>query len=139
MTLWSAQLLPVGVVRYKSLEVNFTPGYLAAVVRAFDAGAVAVVPFQHVEPGGEPTADPGRCRGEVRSLEVVRDGLEMVVDVGPEGDLVLRNTPALRAAPRLVERYKTADGRVFLVVLQFVFATEKPVAQGLRPFRELDS
>lgn len=138
MSLWRVQVLPLGTVSYGGRDLDFTREYLEHVVEAFDDGVFDCVPFQLAEAGGGHTSDPCRYRGDVRSLEVVADGLDAVIAATPEGDEAIRTAPGLAAAPRLIEGYRVADGRVFPVVLQHILGTARPVITGLRPWQMLE-
>lgn len=132
---WRVQVLPLGTISYRDRELDFTSEYLADLVRAFDDGAFDVVPFVLAGEDGQHTNDPARWRGEVRGLEMVPDGLDAVVAVTADGGEVLRRTPALRAAPRIIEDYRGTDGRTFPAVIQHILGTSHPVITGLRPWQ----
>jgi hypothetical protein len=136
VSLWRVQVLPFGAVDYRGISLDFTREYLEAIAEAF-AAALDCVPFMLAEADGAHTSDPDRYRGEIRSLEVVDDGLDAVIAATPEGDEAIRTTPGLAAAPRLIEGYRCADGRVFPVVMQHILGTTRPLITGLRSWREL--
>lgn len=140
MTLWRVQVLPSGPFTYKgSRTLDFTLGYREAIAGAFDGRAYDFVPFQLAEAGNAHTSDPARYRGEVCALEVVTDGLDALIAATPEGDEAIRTVPGLAAAPRLVEDYRTADGKAFPVALQHVLGTTAPMITGLRGWQELET
>lgn len=137
--LWRVQVLPLGTISYRNREKTFDRGYLEAIVSAFDGDAYDRVSFQDGSTDGVHTNDPGRWRGDVRRLEVVPDGLDAVIAVTAEGDELIRTTPGLAAAPRLVEDYRRHDGREFRVAMQHVLATRTPMITGLRPWRAVEA
>lgn len=137
--LWRVQVLPIGTISYRGREMAFDRGYLVAIASAFDGGAFDLVPFQDGSADGVHTSDPSRCLGYVRSVEAVPDGLDAVMAVTAEGDELIRTTPDLAAAPRLVEDYRRSDGRRFRVAMQHVLATRVPMITGLRSWRPVET
>jgi len=139
MTLWRVQVLPAGPFDYRGVRaMDFTREYLNGIAEAFGARAYDFVPFQLAEAGNARTSDPARYRGEVCALEVVTDGLDAVIAATPDGDEAIRAIPGLAAAPRLVEDYRTTDGRSWPVSLQHVLGTTAPMITGLRGWREVE-
>lgn len=134
VSLWRVQVLPLETVRFRARDLVLTRQYLDDIAEAFDAGVFDEVPF---------LLDAGYVRdirrgGDVCCLEPVADGLDAVVDATAGGDEAIRTVPGLAAAPRLIEGYRTADGRAFPVVLQHILGTASPVIPGLRGWRELE-
>ena len=138
-SLWRKQVLPLATIPWRGRELAFTPAYLADMAAAFAAGALDVVPFAF--PGDRDYSnDPALIRGEVRSLEVVADGMDAIIAVDAEmGAFLAELLRAGGAAPdtgaRIIERYQTTDGREFPVVLAGVYTTDAPVLTGLRPWK----
>ena len=133
--LWRKQVLPIGEVDYRGWRtIDFTKDYLDRLVEAFDEGAYDRVPFQLADESGQHTSDPAQWRGDVLKLEVVADGLDILVTVTEQGSDVLRRDPALGAAPRIIEDYHRADGRVFPAAIQHILGTRDPLITGLRPW-----
>lgn len=139
MTLWRVQVLPCGPFTYKgSRTLDFTPGYREAIAEALDGRAYDFVPFQLAGSDNAHTNDPGRYCGEVRALEVVTDGMDALIAATPDGDEAIRTVPGLAAAPRLVEDYRTTDGKTWPVALQHVLGTTAPMIPGLRGWQEVE-
>lgn len=137
--LWRVQVLPLATIRYKGLrEVTFDRAYLEAIADAFNAGAYDRVPFQ-VSPDGMHTHSPEAWAGDVRAVEAVADGLDVVIAATARGDDYIRTVQGLAAAPRLVEDYHRSDGRVFRVALQHVLGTCSPMITGLRGWQRVES
>jgi len=140
MTLWRVQILPAGTVSYKDRRtLDLTREYLDAIAVAFGARACDLMPFQVAEADNAHTSDPARYCGEVTRLEVVTDGLDVVIDATPEGDKAIRTIPGLAAAPRLIEDYRSSGGSTFPVVLQHVLGTTAPMITGLRGWQEVEA
>lgn len=137
--LWRKQILPLGVISFKGVEVDFTPAYLGNLAAAFAEDALDLVPFIREGPGGRLDNDPERCCGIVRGLEAAADGMDALVAVGREGDAMLEADPGLPVAPRLCEKWRRSDGREFPVVLMALFTARASVLTGLRPWRRESS
>jgi hypothetical protein len=139
VTLWRVQVLPSGPFTQGNRTLDFTLGYREAIAGAFDGRAFDFVPFQLAESDNAHTNDPSRYCGEVRALEVVSDGLDALIAATSEGDEAIRTVPGLAAAPRLVEDYRTTDGKTFSVALQHVLGTTAPMITGLRGWQEVEA
>lgn len=142
--LWRKQILPLGTIPWQDRELSFTPAYLGDMAAAFVARARDVVPFAAEIANGAFSNDPSLIRGVVRSLEVVADGMDAVVEVDAEVDALLDDAllhakPGPATGARIIEHYRTWDGREFPVVLAGVYTTRAPSIISLRPWTREDS
>jgi hypothetical protein len=143
MTLWSVQVLPSGTVTIGHRTPDFTREYREAIAEAFSARAVDYVPFM-IGNSYTYTSDPANCHGEVRSLEIVDDGMDAVIEVDREADAAIRVSltpggPPFGAAPCLIENYLHPGGLPFPVVLLRVLGTTQPMITGLRGWQEVEA
>ena len=129
--LWRKQVLPLGTVTLPRGELALTPEYLGWLAEAFDEAAFDYVPFQ-LAFDSEHTSDPDRWRGDVTGFEMADDGLDALIMATDEGNRAILETPGLDAAPRIINDYRTADGRVFPAAIQHILGTTKPLITGLR-------
>lgn len=137
--LWRKQLLPVGTIDYKGRKIEFSREYLAGIVKAFAEKAYDQVPFQLAPQGNEHTNDPERFRGEIRSLELTGEGLDLILAATEDGDRVLRENPALGVSARISEDYQRSDGRFFPAAIQHVLGTLDPRIPGMRPWEAVEA
>jgi hypothetical protein len=134
-SLWRKHILPFMTIPYGNRKLEFTPAYLGGMAAAFAAGAMDVVPFSAEDPRWGPSGDPELLRGTVRAVEVVGDGMDALIEVaGTATDALLEADPATPTGVRIVERYRTAGGSEFPVILAMVYTTRAPVIAGLRPW-----
>jgi hypothetical protein len=138
-TLWRKQLLPLGEITYKDRKIAFSRDYLTRLVQAFRDKAYDAVPLQFADHANSHTNDPERRRGTVRDLELTDDGLDVLVEVGPETAKRLAEFPDLGVSARIVEGYDRADGRFFPAAVQHVLATLDPRIPGMRPWQAVEA
>jgi hypothetical protein len=137
--LWRKQLLPKATITYKGREITFDDAYLTDLAAAFNNRAYDQVAFQLADKDNAHTNDPERYRGEVESLEVTADGLDMVVSTTEAGADVLAANPRLGVSARITEGYERADGQAFPVAIQHVLGTLDPRITGMRPWQAIDA
>lgn len=132
--LWRKQVFPFGAIPWRGRELNFTPAYLGDMAEAFADGALEVVPLSAESDRGGFSGDPTLIRGEVRSLEVVSDGLDALAEVDAETDALLEADPEYPAAAQVIEHYRAAGTHPFPVVMRGLYLTRSPAITGLRPW-----
>ena len=138
-TLWRKQLLPLGEISYKGRKIAFTRDYLGRLVQAFRDKAYDAVPLQFADHANTHTDDPERRRGTVRDLELTDDGLDVLVEVGPETAQRLAEFPDIGVSARITEAYERSDGKFFSVAVQHVLATLNPRIPGMRPWQAVEA
>jgi hypothetical protein len=138
-TLWRKQLLPVGEINYKGRKIALTREYLAGLVKAFADRAYDAVPLQFADEDNRHTEKPEHRRGTVRGLELVEDGLDVIVSVGPKAAEHLAEYPDLGVSAKIVEQYERADGKFFPAALKHVLGTLDPRITGMRPWQAIEA
>lgn len=138
-TLWRKQLLPVGEINYKGRKIALTREYLAGLVKAFADRAYDAVPLQFADEENRHTEKPEHRRGTVQGLELVDDGLDVIVSVGPDAAQHLTEYPDLGVSAKIVEQYERADGRFFPAAIKHVLGTLDPRITGMRPWQAIEA
>jgi hypothetical protein len=133
--LWRKHALPSGKVPWHGRELDFTPEWLASMSDAFTAGALNIVPFTIEDTRWGPVDDPELIRGTVRSLQVVSDGLEAVVQVDELTDTIIDLDKEYPVGSRIISRYETPGSREYPAVFAMLYLTEHPGIPGLRPWQ----
>lgn len=139
-SLWRKQLLPIDEIDYKGRKIVFDREYLAGLAKAFNERAYDRVPFQIADGDNKHTNDPYRRAGWVNSLEVVADGLDIIVAANEAGAALLEGDGReLGISARIVEDYQRADGKFFPAAVQHVLGTLDPRIPGMRPWQPIDA
>jgi hypothetical protein len=136
--LFRKQILRKGTINYKGQKVTFDEPFLQNVVKAFRRGAYDQVPFVLADPDNRHNMDPERFRGEVKGMELTRDGVDAIIEATPEGAKVIKRNPRLGVSARIVTDMAKADGRSYPVAIQHVLATMDPRLTGMRPWETVD-
>lgn len=130
MTRWRAQLLPADYGgRLDGVQVN-------VMVLALAAGVPEVVPFLISDVH---TSDPEQFCGLVQELEIVEDGLDVILTADADAAEILRANRDLRAAAQIILGYRDEVGGspAWAAVVMHVLATRTPLLRGLRGFEEI--
>lgn len=136
---WRKQLLPLGTVVYNGERIDFSRGYLRGLVRAFSDRAVDAVPFQLAGDNNKHTNAVKQRAGTIRGLELVDDGLDLILETDDEGDKLLSKYPDIGVSARIYEDYtRESDGRHWPAALQHVLATLDPHIVGMRQWTKLE-
>ena len=138
-SLWRRQLLPLGEIHYDGRKIAFTRDYLAGLVKAFAARAYDVVPFQFADADNRHTNKPEQRRGTVKALELTDDGLDVLIEAGPDAAAHLREYPDLGVSASIVEAAPRADGRFFPAAIKHVLGTLDPRITGMRQWQAVEA
>ena len=138
-TLWRKQLLPITEINYKGRKIALTREYLASLVKAFADKAYDTVPLQFADEDNKHTEKPEHRRGTVRGLELVEDGLDVIVSVSPKAAEHLAEYPDLGVSAKIVEQYERADGKFYPAALKHVLGTLDPRITGMRPWQAIEA
>lgn len=136
-SLYRKQILRTGSIDYKGQRLDFTPAYLAEIKRSFDEAAYDSVPFVMAPADNSHTSDPERVRGQVKGFELTADGLDALIEVGPDGAKVLDSHPKLGVSARIVNDLARADGRKWPAAVAHVLGTLDPRVTGMRPWQHI--
>ena len=136
-TLWRKQLLPKGTIDYKGRKITFDDAYLRDLAESFKSNAYDQVAFQLAKDDNAHTMDPERFRGEVRGVELTPSGLDVLLDLTPDGSELLRKNPKLGVSARIIEGHERADGKKFRRALQHVLGTLDPRMTGMASWQEV--
>lgn len=136
-TLFRKQVLPRGSINYKGRTLTFDQQYLSDLARAFRADAFDQVAFLLADKDNAHTMDPERYRGEVKGMELTKDGLDVLLDLTPEAAELVRKNPKLGVSARIIEDLDRADGKKFPHAIQHVLGTLDPRVTGMSPWQEV--
>lgn len=137
-TMYRKQVLRSGEFDYKGRKLNFTPDYLAKVVKAFKEQAYDTVPFMLADEKNAHTMDPNRYGGDVIGLEPTPDGLDAIVSLSDDAAALVRENPKFGVSVRLLEDLERMDGKKFPAALQHVLGTFDPRMTGMRPWQAVE-
>jgi hypothetical protein len=110
---------------------------LDRVVASFRAGALDQVPFQLAKDDNQHTDDPERFRGEIKGVEIGKDGLYVTAEMTPAGAELVKANPNLGVSVRLLGQLARGDGVVHRDVLGHVLGCMVPQAPGMRPWEQV--
>jgi hypothetical protein len=138
-SLWRRQLLPLGEINYDGRKIRFDRDYLAGLVKAFAAKAYDAVPFQFATVDNKHTNRIEDRRGTVKALELTDDGLDILVEAGPDATAHLKEYPDIGVSASIVEAADRADGRFFPAAIKHVLATLDPRVTGMRQWQAVEA
>ena len=124
---------------YDGRKIAFTRDYLAGLVKAFAARAYDAVPFQFADADNRHTNKPEQRRGTVKALELTDDGLDVLIEAGPDAAAHLREYPDLGVSASIVEAAPRADGRFFPAAIKHVLGTLDPRITGMRQWQAVEA
>jgi hypothetical protein len=135
---WRKRILPVGSINYEGRTLQFTPGYLDGLAKAFTERAYDYVPFQLAGDDNRHTnkVSLDHYGGRVNGMDLDMagpdgPGLYITLSANERGDKLLREIPDLGVSARIVEGYDRSDGKFFEGAIQHVLATHDPRVPGL--------
>lgn len=134
--LFRKTVLKTGVINYMGQQINFDTDMLQQYVTNFNAGAKDQVPFVLVDASNRHVDLPERYRGEIKGLEVSKDGerLEAVLEMTGSGAKLIEDNPNLGVSIRAVDRLERPDGLTFGPTIEHVAGTLDPKINGLGPW-----
>jgi hypothetical protein len=143
---WRKQILKFGKIRTNDGgELDINRDLANDVVEAYKEGAFDQVPFvlvngdnSHPDGDSKNRYKPENFRGDIKSLEVTDDGVDMIMDPSPKGADLLRENPQLGVSARIRPNYERSDGKRFRAVIEHVAGTLSPVLTGMRPWAAAD-
>jgi len=137
-TLFRKRVLPVGEIDYKGRKIKFDTEYFRDLVASFNSGAFDQVAFQLAKDDNSHTLDPERYRGEVKGMEVMPEGLDVILELTDDAAELVRKNPKLGVSARIIEGLEHAvDGKKFNRAIHHVLGTLDPRVTGLGPWQEV--
>lgn len=133
--IYRKQVLRSGPLHYRGGTFDVTDAYLDSVVQAFDAKAIARVPFQLADASNTHTEDPLRRFGTVTALHRTADGLDAVIELDDEAARLVDNDPEFGVSVLIKHDRTTGEGATFPAVLAHVLGTTDPVLTQLAPWQ----
>lgn len=135
--LFRKRILPMATINYMGRKITFDRAYLTELASNFNDGAYDQVAFMLADSKNTHTLDPERFRGEIKSVEVLDDGLWGTVAVTDSAAEMLKENPKLGVSARILENYQRSDGKVYGRALQHVLGTLDPRIPGLGSWEEV--
>lgn len=134
--LFRKTVLKTGTINYMGKQINFDTNMLQNYVDNFNAGAKDQVPFVLVDASNRHVDLPERYRGEIKGLEVSKDGkrLDAVLEMTGSGAKLIEDNPKLGVSIRAVDRLERPDGLTFGPTIEHVAGTLDPKINGLGPW-----
>jgi hypothetical protein len=134
--LFRKTVLKTGIINYMGQQINFDTDMLNQYVDNFNAGAKDQVPFVLVDASNRHVDLPERYRGEIKGLEVSKDGkrLDAVLEMTGSGAKLIEDNPNLGVSIRAVDRLERPDGLTFGPTIEHVAGTLDPKINGLGPW-----
>jgi hypothetical protein len=127
------QILPLGSVEKDGQKLDFSREVLQELADNFTAGAVDQVPFNLVDAENKHNDDPEKYRGEVKAMQLGKDGLYADLELTPDGAKLVEDNPRLGVSARIRPDFEKA-GKKLGSVIAHVAGTLDPVAKGMNPW-----
>lgn len=135
---WRKQILPFRTINYSGRQIKFDRKFMVDLVNSFKSGAYDLVPLQFADGNNSHTNDPDRTRGRLLDLELAKDGLYGLFELGEDGAKVIENNSELGVSARILQDYERPDGKKFPRAIQHVLATVDPKMTGMKPWQKVD-
>lgn len=134
--LFRKTVLKTGKINYLGQEIDFDTATLQQYVDNFNAGAKDQVPFVLVDAKNRHNDLPERYRGEIKGLEMSKDGTGLVAtfEMTGAGTKLITDNPNLGVSIRAVDRLERPDGLTFGPTIEHVAGTLDPKVNGLGPW-----